>query len=807
MSFRALRVAIRSLGRAPSFTLLSVATLALAVAGNGAVFSLVDTILLQPLPLAEAERLVIMRQSRLDRPDQTTGLSYANFAGVAEESQALAAVGAIHVEGVAVTRLPEPVQLMAGKISPKFFRMTGSEPVTGRFFTPEESLPGAPGPVVVISEQIWRGRFGADPDIAGRPLVVDGNAVTVIGVAPASLSVAWPEAEIWLPDVRSISALTPALIERGVRYLGVYARLAEGVTLEQATAEMAVVASHLEQRYPDRNQGMGLHLTPLSEEIAGPSRPVLTSLTVTVALILLIAGVNMANLSLARAAERRRELAVRAALGSGRGRLLGLFMLEGALLGAAGGALGLALATVGLRVLAGQGTATMPRLAEVGLDLRLGLFTATVAVGAGLVVGIASALRVARLDAANVLSEVGRGASAGRERLRLRRTLVAMEIALALAVLTCAGLLGRSFATLAAVDPGFEIDDRLTMEMSLPEASYGTDVERALFARRLVAEVEALPGVTRATVVNHLALAPGDDIVPIDIEGRAPAAPGELTFAYFRSVSPSYFETTGIALRRGRLLATGDGSDAQTTVVVNETFAREIFPGEDPIGRRFALRGLDQTPREVVGVVEDVVIDSLQEPVPAVMYTPFDQLPRASFALVVHAAGGITGLAEPVRQVVRSIDPDRPVFHLQTMRERARTSVARERFQAGVMALFGALAAALAAVGVYGVVAYVGSRRRRELGVRMALGARKAEVLALLGGQAAGPIAFGVAGGLLAATIASRSLATLLFGIGTFDPLSFAGAAVALAAISLIAALIPALRAVRRDPMRSLRHE
>ena len=806
MPLRALRFAIRSLARAPGFALLSIVTLALAVAGNGVVFGLVDTILLQPLPLPEAERLVIVRQSRLDRPDQATLLSYQNFSGLSEQSRTLVA-GAIQVEGVAVTGLPEPVQLLAGKISPELLRVTAVEPVTGRFFTADESRPGAPGPVVVLSEQSWRGRFGADPDVAGRPLVVDGNAMTVIGVAPASLAAIWPEVEIWLPDVRRISALSPALIERGVRYLAVYARLADEVTLEEAEAEMAVIAAHLETGYPDRNQGLGLHLIPLAEEIVGPSRPLLTSLAVAVALVLLIAGVNVANLSLARASERRRELAVRAALGSGRFRLLGLFTLEGALLGSAGGALGLAGATAALRVLSGQGSATLPRLAEVGFDARLGLFTAVVAVGAGVAVGIASALRVATLDAARALGEVGRGASAGRDRLRLRRALVALEIALALVVLTCAGLLGRTLLALSAVDPGFELDDRLTLEMALPEASYGTDEEKALFARRLTAEVEALPGVDRAAVVNHIALAAGDDIVPIDIVGREPAAPGELTFAYFRSVSSSYFETLGIALRRGRLLAAGDRSGAQKTVVVNEAFAREIFPGEDPIGQRFALRGLDQAPREVVGVVEDVVIDSFREPVPAVMYTPFDQLPRASFALVVHAASGVAGLAEPVLRVIRSIDPDQPVFHLQTMRDRARTSVAQERFQAEVMALFAGLAAVLAVVGVYGVVAYAGSRRQQELGVRMALGARRAEVLALIGGQAVGPIVFGVAAGLVAALITARSLATLLFGIGTFDPVSFAGAALALAAISLIAALIPALRAARQDPMRSLRYE
>ncbi len=807
MSFQALRVAIRRLARAPGYTFLSVATLTLAVAGNGAVFSLVDAILLQPLPLPEAERLVLVEQSRLGRPDQATALSYANFAGLVEQSDAFSAVGAIIVEGVAVTGLPEPVQLLAGKISPDFFAMTGEEPVEGRFFTAGESRPGAPGPVVVLSEQLWRGRFGADPEIVGRPLVVDGEAVTVVGVAPATLSSAWPEPELWLPDVRRISSLTPALIERGVRYLSVVARLAEGKTLEAAAAEMAVVAARLEASIPDKNQGFGLHLTPLKEEIVGPSRAVLASLAVAVALVLLIAGVNVANLSLARATERRRELAVRAALGGGRGRLLGLFVLEGALVGTAGGAFGLLAAALALRILGAQSAATLPRLAEIGVDLRVGLFTVMVAAGTGVAVGVAAALRVGKLDAAEVLGDAARGSSAGRGQLRLRRVLVAMEIALALVVLTCAGLLGRSFTALAAADPGFEIDDRLTFEMALSEASYRTGEERAAFARRLLDEVEALPGVESAAVVNHVALAAGDDIVPIDIVGRAPGAPGELTMAYFRSVSASYFETLGIELRRGRLLAPEDRAGAQTTVVVNETFVREIFPGEDPIGQRFTLRGLDQTPREVVGVVEDVVIDSLREPVPAVMYTPFDQLPRRSFALVAHGAPGAGALAEPVRQAVRSIDPDQPIFRQQTMRDRIRDSVARERFQTGVMTLFALLAAVLAVVGVYGVVAYAGSRREKELGVRMALGARKAQVLKLIGGQAVGPILFGVAAGLIGAMVTARSLATLLFGIGPFDPVSFAGAAFGLAAISLVAALIPAAGAARRDPMRSLRCE
>jgi putative ABC transport system permease protein len=790
----------------PVFAATVILTLGVGIGGNGAVFSVVDGVLLRPLPFPHAEHLLVVRQSRLGRMEEETALSYANFAGIAGGIEALDDVAAYIEQSVALTGVEEPAQLAGVKVSPAFFEVFGVAPLLGRVFSRDETTPGAAAPVVVVSEGAWRGRFGADPEIVGRELVIDGEPSTVVGVMPASFEVPSPLAEIWLPDVRRITGLTPALIERGVRYLGVFARLRPGVSLESARSEMASAAKRLERAFPERNDGLGFSLTPLREELVGDVRPALAILLSAVGLVLLIACVNVGNLLLTRAFARRLEIAVQVALGGTRARILARLGVEGAVLGLAAGVVGLVLGAGGIRLLASLGPGTVPRLDEVALDLRVGVFTIGLALVAGTLVGLLSGWQASGAGPAGVLAGDGGRRTTGGRRRRMHQALVLVEVALAAIIVMVAGLLLRSFTKLQQVEPGFQVEDRVAVEIALPDYKYGSDTEKAAFARQLLDRVESLPGVRTVAVVNHLPFGEGDDLVPIDVEGR-PLPPGELTLVYFRSVSPRYFETMGTPLRRGRTFTPADHDAASPVAIVNETFVNQILPDVEPLGSRFSIRGLDSVPREIVGVVPDTIIDSLKERAAAVLYTPYAQTPRASFAVVVHGEPGQRGLTQDVRTAVYEVDGEQPVHHLTTMEQMLEGSLMRERFALFLMLVFSALGLTLAVVGIYGVVSYLGSQRAAEVGVRMALGARRSDVVRLVAGQALVPILGGVGLGLLVFLGLGRLLAAQLFVIRATDPATFLVVGLALIAVGLAAALVPALRSARVHPAVTLRCE
>jgi len=798
-----LRYALRMLRRQPGFTAVALVALALGIGANTAIFSIVNGVLLRPLPYPDPDRLVqIWRDLRLqDGPAQEWASAPVFFEWQAQ-TDVFERVAAVTGWGPSLTGAGDPERVVGAQVSRDYFEALGARPVLGRGFTVEEDRPDGP-PVVALSGALWR-RLGADPDLLGATLVLDGVSHAVVGVLPDDFRPAVvPDAGIFRP-----LRLDPAARGRNNAVLLVIGRLRLDMSLDDARARLDVLARRLEAEYPATDAGARIALVPLHEQVAGPFRPALLALLGAVVFVLLIACANVANLLLARASARGREVALRAALGAGRWRLARQLLTEALVLAAGGSLLGVLMAAWGVDALVAASPVSTAGFGDVGLDLRVLGYTALVTVLTGLAFGLAPFVTLTRLRVTSALKDAARGSSTAGGR-RVRGALVVAEVAVSLVLLVGAGLLVRSFVRLLAVDPGYRTDHVLTAPLNAPASRYAERPQIAAFYDRVLDRAHALPGVRRAALVSILPLVPGDNDASFSIEGRpAPANDFDQPVAWYRMASPGYFDTMGIRLVRGRGFTDADGADAPRIVIINEALASRYWPGEDPVGRRVRLGGgPDAPPATIVGVVGDVLQRGLDAAPVVEMYIPYRQIPSRFMTLVLWTDGEPGALAGALRSAMREIDPNLPLTGLATMDDLRARAVAQPRFLMALIGAFALTALMLAAIGIYGVVSYGVTQRTSEIGIRMALGADRRQILALVVGGGFRLVLVGVALGVAGAAAVTRGMTMLLFEVTATDPWTFAATTAGLAGVAALASLVPALHATKIDPMVALREE
>jgi putative ABC transport system permease protein len=800
-----LRYGLRTLRRNRGFCAVAILALALGIGPNTAIFTMVNAVLLRSLPIPEPDRVVMiwgtMLKSGFDQLPVAPA-DYLDWKKQATSFDQMAAAFAIPEYGLNVSGSGEPERVPAATASKEFLPALGIKPIAGRNFLPEEDRPGG-APAVLISNAFWQRRFQSDPSAVGRTLTVDGVARTVVGVVPHELG------EIINVDLLLPTAIDPQTTERKNHNYGIVAHLKPGVTAEQARAEMTVIAQRLEQTYPATNTGWGITLFPIAEMFTARIRPVLIILLGAVGLLLLIACANLANLLLARAATREKEIAVRSALGAGRSRIVRQLLTESLVLAVMGGALGLLLAVWSVHALRGIVPDMFPLLQHMSVDPPVLAFTLGLSILTGVLFGLVPAWRLSRTDLNTTLKEAaGRSESAGGSH-RIRGFLLASEVALAVLLSVSAGLLLRSFARVVAVDPGLRVNNILTMNLSLSGVKYDTPVKRAHFYRDVAERVQTLAGVRSAGAVLFLPLRVSllsfrIGVSSFQIEGRPASPPGQEAQADYRMATPSYFNTIGIGLRQGRLFDEHDDLDAKFVAVVNEAMVRKHFPHENPLSRRLVVGG---KPYEVVGVVADAKLYGLDAPIEPAIYVPHMQHPSDSMGLVVRTDGDPSVMAAAVRSEIRKLDPEQPISNVRTMEQVLSDSLMLRRVSMLMLIVFSGLALTLATVGIYGLTAYSVSRRTHEIGLRVALGANRSQILRLVVVRGLLTSLIGAAIGLTAAFALTRSLSGMLYGVTATDPLVFASVPLLLIAVSVVASYVPARKATLIDPLIALRYE
>jgi predicted permease len=803
--FRSIRFALRALRRTPTLTASVVLTLALCIGGTAAVFGAVYAVLFRPLPWAHPEGVLVLWEQWRGHEGR---VSVGNWADLRRRDRLFQHVVPMYAQQLNLAGQDEPQNVSAARVGVDFFQLLGVGPALGRTFAPDEDAPGR-GDVVVLSDGLWRRQFGADPGVIGRRVRLDGRPSTVIGVMPASLDYNLLDEQLWVP-----TAFTPEqLAQHDEHYLMVLGRLKPGVTLAQARAELTDIAAELERGWPRENQERGLNAGPLMNELVQDYRPRLLVLLGAVGFVLLIACANIANLLLAQGAARGREMAIRAAIGAGRGHLLRQALTENLLLAALGGALGIVVAHWAVQGLAAFGPADVPRLAQARVDGPMLAFVSAVTLGAGLLFGLAPALRLSARPPHAALKE---GRAGGVHRDRLRTALVVTEIALALVLLTGAGLLIRSAAALNGVDPGFDPTGLIAARVSLPATGYESPDQARTAFERLSEQLASAPGVTASGVASVAPLEDGstNGLVP---EGR-PLDIASSISSELRIVSPGYLAAMRIPLHRGRGFTDQDRQGAPLVMLINERLAREAFPGQDPIGKRIACcdgeLGGDPSWKAVVGVVADVRAQGMGEEPEPEFYLPLAQAPRPawnwiqrSMTVAARGAGDPMRLVPGLREAVRAVDPALPLYEIGTMDDRITRSLGQARFSTALLTVFGAVALLLAAIGVFGVISYGVSQRTQEIGVRVALGADQRDVVRLIVRQGARLAGAGLLIGLAGAFATTRLLGSLLYRVSPTDPPTFLTGALVLGAAALAAAALPAIRAARLDPAVALRAE
>jgi putative ABC transport system permease protein len=795
-----LRYASRQLIRSPGFTAIAVLTLGLGIGANTAIFSVVNAVLLRPLPYPEPSRLVKVEERRPNGAPNT--VSYPNFLDWRKEG-ALESMALFRPLSFNVGGADRPERVSGALVSADFFRVLSLTPAAGRNFLVGEDAPGRDR-VAVISHGLWQRRFGGDPSALGRILTVDGRALTVVGVAPPGFR--YPEdTELWT----LVSQDDPALLEaRGLHAYMVIGRLGAGRTLEHTSARLQAVAARLAAEYPASNRSWGLAVVPLHESLVHDLRPTLLVLMGAVGFVLLIASANVAGMMLARGAARRRELAIRAALGAGRWRLVRQLLTETAVLTALGGVLGVGLAAWGVDALLSLAPEGLRPTDATVMDGTVLAFTFGLAALTSLVFGLLPAMQTARRGGGASLQESGR-TTGGVDRQRTRRLLVAGEVALALLLLVGAGLMLQSFRRLLAVDPGFRTTNVVSARLSLPRT--GRDTAEVIgFYRDLVERARALPGVSAAAAVSYLPLSREGARYSFSVEGQQFPEPQQRPSSSFNVVTPGYFGTLDIPLLQGRDFTARDGWDAPTVVVVNQTLARRFWPGENPVGKRLTFDDEPDQPSDwltVIGVVGDVRSQSLVDEIMPQIYAPEAQVGLEEMALLVRTPLDPASVAPAIGGLVASLDPEVPVAEIHRFTQLRDASISTDRFRALLLVAFGVLALGLAIIGVYGVISYGVVQRTREIGIRVALGARRAEILRLVVGEGMLTVAGGIAAGLVAGAVLSRVLVTLLYQVKPWDPATFASIAVVIAGVALGACVLPARRALRVDAATTLRAE
>jgi putative ABC transport system permease protein len=794
-----IQFATRSLVKRPGFTAIVVLTLALGIGANAAVFSVINAVLLRPLPYRDADRVVTLWQNNTKAGLPRNAVSPANFIDWSEQSNSFEAIAGIEPFGFSMAGDGEPERFTAWLVTSGFFQVAGTEPLLGRTFNSEDYVPGNHR-VVVLAHSMWQRRFGGDTSVIGRQINLNGQPYVVVGVMAPEFQLP-PDREIWAPAIIGENHRQ----NRGANYWEVVARLKPGVTVAQAQEEMNGIAARLAVQYPDTNGGMGTNVVPLFEQITGQIRSALWVLGAAVGFVLLIACVNVANLLLVRGAERQREFAIRRALGAERLRLLRQTLTESLLLVVAGGVTGVLLASWLVKLIPALSSSKIPRVEQVSIDLRVVLFACGVSLLTAIIFGLVPAIQFWRNDIQSNLKESGRSTGTpGRH--RLRKALVISEVAIAVVLLTGAGLLLRSFVRLLQVDPGFTKENVLALQVFLPR-SYGNEEKVIGFFDQSLEKIRNLPGIQTAAVIATPPLISWDQDTTFTVLGRPTPPKGSEPSAFYAQVSSEYLNALGVSLKQGRFFTEFDRAGSPPVIVINETMARHFFPGENPLGHRLVVAWGEPVTREIVGVVGDVLQNGLHTEPRAEMFVPHQQDASSHMTFLVKTKNEPGSQLAAVKQAIREINPRQTFARTATMEELVADSLKERRFNLFLLGLFAAIALLLSTIGIYGSISYSTRQRTNEMGVRIALGAQTQDVLRLVVGQGVGLALIGVALGLFGAFLLTRGIKSLLFGVSPTDPLTFLAISILLLLTALLASLVPARRATRVDPLVALRSE
>lgn len=810
-----LRFGFRTLLKNPGVSAVAILAIALGTGANSAIFSVVNAVVLRPLPYESPDRVVLVWGKT--PASSREAISVPDFFDYQGENQVLEQMAVFAYDDFNLSTGDEPEHVQGTMVSANYFSVLGTNFSQGTGFRPEADQPGA-SRVAIVSHGLWRRRFGSDPNLVGQTVLLNNASFTVVGIATPSFQSPIPEdrPQLWVPlsldggdRLRVPSYGSPdSMTDRKSRFLIGIARLKPGVTPKQAQTDLETVASRLEQQFKDTNSGISASVVPLREHIIGKIQSALMVLLAAVGFVLLIACANVANLLLARAAVRQKEIAIRAALGAGRLRLIRQLLTESLLLAVVGGAFGLLLAYGEIRLLLSLNPGNIPRLTEIDIDSRVLGFTFLIAILTGIVFGLAPALQASKTDLNETLKEGARGSTGGINRQRVRSLLVVSEVALTVLLLIGAGLMMKSFYSLQKVNTGFDPENTLTMMVSLPASRYTEDHQIGAFFEHALKRIEVLPGVQSVGAVTSLPLTTTAIIrLRFTVDAHPPTNPSEVPRANFRSISHNYFRAMRISLLKGRYFTEQDRDKSPPVVIINETMADRYWPGEDPIGKRLTIPFLGGVSREIVGKVADVKHSSLDTESGAEMYVPYLQKPFNFMALVIHSASDPLKLTGAVRSEILSVDKNQPVYDVKTMQQVVGESVSQPRLYAMLLGVFATLALILAAVGIYGVMSYSVTQRTHEIGIRMALGAQRGDILKMVVGQGMLLAVIGVVTGLVAAFLLTRVMESLLFGVGARDLATFIGIPLVLAAVAFLSSYIPAKRATRVDPMAALRYE
>ena len=806
-----IRFGLRMLLKSPSVSIVATIALALGIGANTAIFSVVNAVLLRPLPFPNPDSLVAVFETDQQRGLQRGSHSYPNFFDMRTQNTVFEHVASYYSGDFILTGRGEPARLQGTVATADLLRLLGVTPLHGRTFVADEDNPSATR-VVVLSQQLFQQRFNSDPNILNQTITLNGVPFTVVGVMPASFEfpIQNEPVDLWTTIAGDAAGKSPVTAQRGAHFLRVVGRLKSGVTEDQAQAELTAIAARLEQQYPDENTNRSLRVESALAAMVGDVRPALFILLGAVACVLLIACANVANLLLARATSRHKEMAIRAAMGASRMRVIRQLLTESVLLSLVGGAVGLLLAIWWSDLLVALGKEDIPRAVTVAIDWRVLGFTVAVSVLTGLIFGLVPAFHSSKSELVEALKEGGRGTSESARRNPVRSVLVVTELAIAVVLLVCAGLLIQSLWRLQRVNSGLQSQNVLTFSVGLPEVKYNT-ARQSQFFTDLKARLESAPGVESASTIVPLPLSGDRYSISFQIDGR-PVPEKDEPSADFFNTGVGYFRTMGIPILKGRDFNDNDRHGSTPVIIITETFARQYFPNEDPIGKRVhpgisSIDGEDSMMREIIGVVGDVRNRALNTPPRPAYYVPQTQVPFSQMSIVVKTKTDPRGVVSAATKEVAGMDPDLPLFGVKTMEEYLSASVAAPRFNTTLLSIFACVALVLTIVGLYGVMSYSVAQRTNEIGIRLALGAQGRDVLMMIVKQGSKLILLGLAIGLFGAFAVTRLVESLLFGVTAKDPITFAAVAMLLAIVALLACYIPAWRATKVDPMEALRCE
>ena len=804
-----IRYGTRMLRRTPGFAAIAILTLALGIGANTAIFSIVDAVLLRAFPYPHPEQLVLVFNAPVKQPDALSALSYRDFRECREQNRVFSEMAGNAFHDLTLTGAGEPSIVNTADVTPEIFSLLNAKPLAGRTLLPEDGKQGA-APVAVVSENLWRSRFGSNPNLIGQAVSLDMRAFTVVGILPASFH--YPDGaarqDVWIATAQD-PLFGPLLLRPGVRALGGIGRLKPGISVAQAQAEMDTIGARLAKEFPEQDSGFTIRIQPYRQAVVGNVKSALLILLGAVGLVLLIACANIANLLLSRATSRAREIAVRIALGAGRARVIRQLLTESALLGLLGGVAGVLLAAWSVWILRPFLPAEVTQINSIHIGGSVLVFALALSLAAALAFGLAPALLATPSNLQTNIKEGG--AQAGqRGGQHVRNVLAVAEISLAVVLLVAGGLLIRSFALVTKVNPGFDPKNVIEAEISLPQFQYSTPQQWTAFSNELLARLHAQPGLQDSALAAPLPMdRQGEATFDFSIVGNPPLSPGKSTTADYATVSPDYFRVMRIPLLRGRFFSEQDSPSSPKVALISETLARRYFPNQDPIGRqmKFGFPPNTDVSREIVGIVGDVRDESLGRKPGPMMYVPFSQAPLYGGEVVVRSSLSASIVTAGIRQSTHAIDKDLPVTDIESFPDALGESISQERFRTFLLGSFSAIALVLAAVGIFGVMSYSASQRTHEIGIRMALGAEPRNILRLVLGQGAKLALFGLGVGIVAAFLLARLMSSLLYGVSATDPITFSIVAVVFLGVAMLACYIPARRAMKIDPMVALRCE